>query len=72
MWHQAYDSTSWSAMLAMMTLMSVLTAAVIVAIVRSTRSRTERTAVRVLEERYARGEVDDDEYDERRRRLMQR
>lgn len=69
MWNHAYDSTSWFAMIAMMTLMSALTAVVIIAIVRSVRDGKGDVAQRVLDERYARGELNSDEYDERRRRL---
>lgn len=71
MWHDAYDSTSWLAMIGMMTLMSVVTAAIIMAIVRTTRD-SRGTALRELDERYARGELSSDEYDERRCRLTQR
>jgi uncharacterized membrane protein len=70
MWHDSYDSTAWLAMAGMMTLMSVLTAVVVIAIVRSTRKGS--TALRVLDERYARGELDSDDYAERRRQLLER
>lgn len=56
----------------MMTLMSVLTAVVVVAIVKAARNGGRDAAVRVLDERYARGELDGDEFAERRRRLLDR
>lgn len=74
MWHYGYGSASWLWMAGMMTLMSVLTAFVIIAIVRATRSSdggvgAADRARRTLDERYARGELGHDEYEERRRRL---
>jgi putative membrane protein len=73
MWHYSYDSTAWLAMAGMMTLMSVLAAVVVIAIVRSTREgSTGSTALRLLDERYARGELDSDDYAERRRQLLKR
>lgn len=73
MWHHTYDGTAWLAMAGTMTLMSLLTAVVVVAIVRAARnSRKDTAAVRVLDERYAGGELDADEFAERRRRLLDR
>ena len=72
MWHHTYDGTAWLAMAGMMTLMSVLTAAVVVAIVKAARNGGRDAAVRVLDERYARGELGGDEFAERRRRLLDR
>jgi uncharacterized membrane protein len=73
MWQHSYDSTAWLAMAGMMTLMSVLTAVVVIAIVRSAREGNKgSTALRLLDERYARGELDSDSYAERRRQLLER
>lgn len=71
MWRYSYDGTAWLAMAGIMTLMSVLTAVVGIAIVKSTRDGSKGgTALPVLDERYARGRLDGDEYAERRRRLL--
>ncbi|MEX2291046.1 MAG: SHOCT domain-containing protein [Mycobacteriales bacterium] len=73
MWHDGYDSTAWLAMAGMMTLMSALTAVVVIAIVKSTREGSKgSTALRLLDERYARGELDSEDYVERRRQLLER
>lgn len=74
MWHHGYGSASWLWMAGMMTLMSVVTAVVIIAIVRGARRGhgsvgAANGARRALDERYARGEIGHDEYEERRRRL---
>lgn len=74
MWHYGYGSASWLWMAGMMTLMSVVTAVVIIAIVRAARrgdggAGAADGARRALDERYARGEIGHDEYEEHRRRL---
>ena len=48
----------------------VFVAVLLVMVRRSDRSGTDIDAMAVLNERYARGEIDDDEFDRRRRRLF--
>lgn len=72
MWHHTQDGTAWLGMTAMMTLMSILTAVIVVMIVRAVRRDDSGAACRVLDERYARGELDSSEYTERRRELTRR
>lgn len=55
MWPHTWDADSWLAMASMMTLMSLLTAA---AVVRSQRRESHGAACRVLDDRYAPGELD--------------
>jgi uncharacterized membrane protein len=71
MWHYESGDASWLLMSGMMTFTSVLTGAVVVAIVLASRRGDSGASGprRVLDERYARGEIAHDEYEERRRRL---
>lgn len=57
----------WSSMLAMTALMTVLTVVVVVATVRAVRTGRGPSAQDALDERYARGELSTDEYQERKR-----
>lgn len=70
MMHGTYDSGTWLEMAGMMTLMSLLTVLVVVAVVRAARQRSGAPqALHVLDQRYARGEIDSEEYAQRRRLL---
>lgn len=67
-----FGPQDWLFMLAMMTVMTVLTVVAVVAIVRAVRrNRTDTSATAVLDERYARGEITSEEYQERKRQLAQ-
>lgn len=62
----------WLLMLTMMAIMTALTVLAVIAIVRSVRGgRTSTSAQAVLDERYARGELSSEEYEERKRQLAQ-
>jgi putative membrane protein len=67
-----FGPQDWLFMLAMMTVMTVLTVVAVVAVVRAVRrDRTDTSAMAVLNERYARGEITSEEYQERKRQLAQ-
>jgi uncharacterized membrane protein len=63
----------WLFMLAMMTVMTIVTAVAVVAIVRAVRRGSrESSASNILGERYGRGEIASEEYQERKRQLDQK
>lgn len=79
--HQGWGHGGWAMMLGGVLMLGIVVL-VILAIValargllgghrhgRGPRDASERRAIDVLDERYARGEIDHDEYEERRRRL---
>ena len=61
----------WLLMLAMMFVMTLITVAAVVAIVRGVRTGRRSSALDALDERYARGEISSEEYQERKRQLAQ-
>ncbi len=73
-----YSNGGWGGWLVMSLVMLVVLGAVIWAIVYAARGRSdgsrreERSALVVLEERFARGEIDDEEFRERRKTLIGR
>ena len=73
MWsHDAWGGGDWLAMLLLMVLVLVAFGALVGVLVRRGPSRSDRSrpdADEVLAGRYARGEIDDDEYDHRRSML---
>ena len=67
-----FDAQHWLFMLVMMGVMTVLTVVAVLAIVRAARRNgTGNSATAVLDERYARGEISGEEYQERKRQLAQ-
>lgn len=71
MWHWGYDAwwMGLSMMLFWVGVIAVVIWAVRAANRRSNRDPSDRRALDVLEERYARGEIDDEEFDRRKAKL---
>ena len=57
---------AWSGMMIGWVLMAVLVAVIVWALVGSGRPESVNRAIEILDERYARGEIDKTEYNERR------
>jgi putative membrane protein len=75
MWHDGWGAGSWLAMSFMMLLFWALVISVIIWVARGhTRiaQPAQSQARQILDERYARGEINDDEYKQRRDQLAVR
>jgi putative membrane protein len=74
-WHDSWGYGQWIGMSLMMVLFWVVVVGLVVWVVRSTRpvdsSEAPRSPYDILAERFARGEIDEDEFT-RRRDLIQR
>jgi putative membrane protein len=69
-WHDGAGGWGWLAMALAMLLVWATVAALLVAAARSWWPRPRTSARDVLDERFARGEIDADEYQARRRALQ--
>lgn len=68
-WHDHWFGTGWWDWIGMLAFLALLGVVVAVAVAMARRRNGEDAALRTLRERYARGDIDESEYEARRDRL---